>query len=76
MLMDLEICLIVSKVQKSTIWGIKGGNNSPTTLFQISIKGRDKIMLTCKQDGASGSGGHEQQFPPLYERVNKLEVTV
>jgi len=26
-----------------------------------------------KQDEASRSGGHHQQFPPLYERVNKLK---
>ena len=48
MQIDFVICLIVPRMQKSTIWGIKEDNNSPTTLFRISTKGGDKIMLTLE----------------------------
>jgi len=41
-------CLIVLRMQKSTIWGTKDENNFSTALFQVSTKGGDKITLTLE----------------------------
>jgi len=56
---------------------MKGGNNSTNNPFPNFNKRwrQNNANFGGKQDEASGSGGHQQQFPPLYESVTKLQET-
>jgi len=37
---------------------------------------QNNLNFVGKQEGTLVCGGHQQRFPPLYERVNKLEEIV
>jgi len=49
-------------------------SNNPFPNFNQGWR-QNNANFRGKQDRTLGSGGHQKQFPPLYERINKLEET-